>query len=180
VGEDRVRHFVFIVILFSSLLFANKDGGPYIGVGYTQGIINDDQYYSLKEDQDNGYKIELGAYINKYFSVALEYYDGLDYQAQSGEKVTLGFAYVDAQAHYLLWDDRIDSFVKFGAGEIFSNDEKGSCLVYGVGAGYWISERFSISGGYDYIDVGIDTTGNGAANKSLKIGIFFGMVKVQF
>ena len=170
---------VLILLLLFCVAEAKRGAGPYLGGGYGSSTLKDDRYYDLKEDTSNGYVLYGGAYINDYLSVELEYVTRLHYRRQNKETITYKFIDVNTQAHYPLWEKRIDLYAKFGAGYVYLG-ESGHTLVYGVGAAYRIDKRYAFRVGYDYFDFGVDNTGDGTVDRKMAVGFAFGSIEVQF
>lgn len=171
--------FVVILLLFFSIAEAKRGAGPYLGGGYGSSTLKDGGYFDVKEDSSNGYVLYGGAYINDYLSVELEYVTALKYKQYSEETITHKFIDINTQAHYPLWERKVDLYAKFGAGYVYLNNS-GHTLVYGAGAAYRIDERYALRIGYDYFDFGIDNTGDGAVDKKIAVEFLFASFEVQF
>ncbi len=168
-----------ILLLLVGVVEAERGAGPYVGGGYGVSKLKDDGYYDLKDDGSNGYVLYGGAYINDYLSVEIEYVANLQYKRQNGNVVTHKFVDINTQAHYPVWDKKIDFYAKFGAGYVYMN-ASGHTLVYGAGSAYRINERYAIRVGYNYFDFGIDNTGDGAINEKMAVEFLFCSFEVQF
>ena len=171
--------FLLILLLFVGVVEAKRGAGPYVGGGYVTSELKDGGYYNLKEGKSNGYTLYAGAYINDYLSVELEYVANLNYKRQDGGSISHKFIDINTQAHYPLWEKRIDLYAKFGAGYVYLSDS-GHTLVFGGGVAYRIDERYALRMGYDYFDFGLDNTGDGAVDKKMAVGLWFGSFEVQF
>lgn len=170
---------LLILLLFVGLAEAKRGAGPYVGGGYGISELKDGGYYDLRESKSSGYILYAGAYINDYLSVELEYVANLNYKRQNGVSISHKFIDVNTQAHYPLWDKKIDLYAKFGAGYVYMTDS-GHTLVYGGGVAYRINERYALRMGYDYFDFGLDYTQDGAVDQKMAVGLWFGSFEVQF
>jgi len=64
--------YILVLVLFLSTVYADRDGGPYLGIGYGLSKYSSDGLYkNLKEDKANAVNFYGGAYINKHLSVEL-------------------------------------------------------------------------------------------------------------
>ncbi len=174
-----MKRALFSFLLFTLSLMAERNGGPYISVGYGDSYIKDSGYYGLDEESSKGYIVCAGAYINKHLSVEVEYIDALQYHSPQRGNVDFSVIDINTQAHYPLYDDKLDLYVKFGAGEVNQNSS-GFALVYGAGASWRFDERFALRSGYDYVDFGIDQNGDGSSDVKMHIGFYFVALEVQF
>ncbi len=172
---------LFFMIALAVSLFGDRDGGPYIGVGYGQGGIEDkEKYYLFETKSAQSFLVYAGAYINRHLSVEIEYIDGLAYRSGGVEHI---FEVIDVntQAHYAFFENRLDFFAKFGAGQVLEGGKTGFGFVYALGSAYRVDEMFALKVGYDYVDFGIDTVGNdGSADVKVGIGYYFAAFEVQF
>jgi opacity protein-like surface antigen len=181
VGEDRVRKIIFIFLLFLTTLYADRNGGPYVGIGYTYTTYTEqEKYYDVQENSDESFKIELGAFINKYLSVALEYDAKNRFKKQDSSTISFSMIHINTQAHYQFYNDKIDIFGKFGAGEVDSDADTGFGLVYGAGISYRINQRYEIVLGYDYVDVGVDINNDDSSDFKIDLGVSYISFRVQF
>lgn len=162
-----MKRLVWFIALGASLCAADRTG-PYLGAGVGLSSYNDGGRAVEVESKDVAQvRLNAGAFINKYFSVALEYgyFETFDGLTPSGEKVHQNFNVLTAEvsAHYPLLDDQLDLFASFGAGEIFW-DETGpehfgssaATLVYGAGAGVRPLPWLTFNIGYDFYQFGMD------------------------
>jgi len=173
-----VRFFLVFVLMVLSL-YASRDGGPYIGGGYCSSTIDTNGYFEMKEDSSSGYKIYAGAYINNNFSVEFETIRDLTYQTLDEEYSFILYD-INTQAHYQFFNRTIDTFLKFGVGEIDYDKNKGFSFVYGGGIAWWINERFSLKAGYDIYSFGYDENNDNSADKDFNINYFYTSFEVQF
>jgi len=177
-----MKKIIVILVMLSVVAFANRDGGPYIGVGYgNSSISDDDNYFHIKDDSDTGYKIYAGAYMNKYFSVELSYLSDMTYTDINGTALEFGFIDVNVQAHYPFYYDKFDLYGKFGVGKV-RHDGEGFGYIFGAGISLRFDEVFSGKIGYDYMNFGVDTIEDkyDTADKHLGIHYLFIAVEVQF
>lgn len=150
---------VLIIALFFTALLADRDGGPYIGVGYgTSEYTNSDYYDSIAESGSKAMSIYGGAYINKHLSVEICYAefgssdDGFSVE-KSGSFNNLSFTAftVSVLGHYAFFNDVLDTYVRLGAGEIREDklSLKGFSEEYGVGVGVRFNKWLSMKVAYD-------------------------------
>ncbi|MBU1641761.1 porin family protein [bacterium] len=132
--------------------------GPYIAVGWGYAVFDDDgrmQAPSL----DNSYNINLigGVFINKYLSVELAYDSYKTFENVYNLNTTkISFIDVDAKAHYPFWNDNIDLYGAFGAGQVFWSenlngivqDNKSGVLRGDIGVGFRALEWLTMNVGY--------------------------------
>ncbi len=150
---------ILSILLFCSILLADRDGGPYIGLGYGVSTLDSDELYKgYVENESEALVFYTGAYINKHLSVELSYVNfniENDYKVltDSGSEASLSFETynVSTLAHYSFFDDILDFYAKFGVGNM-STDGLGSSgftMLYGGGVGVRFSEMFSMKVAYD-------------------------------
>ena len=141
-----------IIALLSVVTFAFGEPmdrtGPYIAVGGGYAVFDDDH---RMEAEPSGitpsYNLNIigGAFINRYLSVeiAFDYYD--TFVNDDNENTTkLYIADVAVKAHYPLWDNRIDLYGAFGAGQVYwdedlnsiSQENTAGALRGDIGVGY--------------------------------------------
>lgn len=183
---------VIRLILLSSLLFNvlnaapdERNGGPYIGVGYGAAIYNDDHYYNdIKDSSVTSYNFYAGAYINRYLSVELGYIKSGKFHVVSVSSENTTFNYsaitVNALVHYPVLDDSFDFYAKFGAGQSYLNlsSNDGAATVYGAGISYRINNKYALRTGYDMYEFNLDSSSRGIFNMNLQYG-YMG-IEVQF
>ncbi|OIO17404.1 MAG: hypothetical protein AUJ81_02165 [Helicobacteraceae bacterium CG1_02_36_14] len=182
---------ILLVLLFISSLMADRDGGPYIGVGYGKSSYNSDGLYKqLKSDTSGSGTFYFGAYISKHLSVELAYVSFDAWHVEKGYEVddttTLGFGAlsVSTLAHYAFFDDALDFYAKFGVGEMSASGlpSKGFTMLYGAGVGYRFNEWLSLKIAYDIYNfnydhpVTIDTT----RTYEMQIDYIYSAIEVQF
>lgn len=173
---------IFLVLIFSlAFAFADRDGGPYIGIGYgSSNYKSDGLYASMKEDKSESLTWYGGAYINKHLSVELGYVKmmGKGYEVDDTKNLDYSLYSVSTLVHYAFFDDILDFYARFGAGKMSLSGEDGSSFIYGLGTSVRISELLSIKLAYDIYEFGFDETKNGSAD--YKMHIYYPNVAVEF
>ena len=180
-----MRKALLIALFLMTPLFAER-AGPVIAVGggYTQ-FINDDDFVPLKNNYSNAARLALGAYINENLSVMLEfnYLGAYDTQISTN---TLSVANVSTLAHLPLLQDRLDISAKFGAGELwwqeeaqFQNDDTTSTLITGVALAYRLNYTYSLHVGADVYHFSYRKSSN-EPTIDLRIVNYFAMLEYQF
>lgn len=176
---------VFILLIFFSALMADRDGGPYIGVGYGTSTYDDAALYNaLTENSSGAATFYFGAYMNKHFSVELSYasfdawhfHEG--YQTDTNRSLGLGALSVSTLAHYAFFDDSLDFYAKFGVGEmsISGLESKGFTMLYGAGIGYRLNKYMSLKVAYDIYTFSYDQT----RRYEMQIDYMYSAIEVQF
>jgi len=179
---------VLAMFIFVSVLLADRDGGPYIGVGYGVSSYDSNSVFMIeKENESEAFTFYTGAYINKYFSVEFNYldfnmgdsYSVVDY-TDSNQKVSFTTYNVSTLAHYAFFDDMLDFYAKFGVGSMSSKGVKASdfTMLYGGGVGLRFSEMFSMKVAYDRYMV--DYTSQNSADKKMNLDFIYTAFEVQF
>ncbi len=182
---------ILLILLLISTLTADREGGPYIGVGYGESSYDSHGLYEqLKSDISGSGTFYFGAYINKHLSVELGYVsfdawhvqDG--YEADDGSTLGFGALSVSTLAHYPFFDDALDFYAKFGVGEMSASgvSAKGFTMVYGGGIGYRINEMVSIKVAYDIYNVNYDQQReeNTIRTYEMQIDYAYSAIEVQF
>jgi len=180
--------YVLVLVLMLSSLYADRDGGPYIGLGYGTSQYHDDELNipkNLTKDKSDTVNITFGAYINKYFSVELNYADfGLidEYKIDDTQSLEFYSVTVNTLAHYAFYDDILDFYFKFGVGEIRERnvDAKGFAFVTGVGSAIRFSEWLSLKIAYDRYSFGYDENGDDSSDYDLVINHIYTALEFQF
>ncbi len=178
---------ILSILLFCSILMADRDGGPYIGLGYGVSILDsDDLYKGEVEDDSSALMFYAGAYINKYLSVEFNYVDfniENDYQLINELDTVSSLSFetynVSTLAHYAFFDDILDFYGKFGVGNI-STDGLGSSgftMLYGGGMGVRFSDMFSMRVAYDRYSVEYY---KGLVEHNMKIDFVYSAFEMQF
>ena len=184
---------VLIFLLFFTSLFASRDGGPYLGLGY--GIS---QYYDngfndkIKDDLSQTLSLYAGAYINQHLSVELGYTDfdadgqgsGFLVVDNSAIKKNISFSAITIStlAHYAFYDDTIDFYVRFGAGEITQNSltGEGFTMIYGAGVSYRFNEYVSVKLALDTYQFGYDENSDKSSDYRMGLDNLYIAIEVQF
>ena len=182
---------IFIAfLLVCAVAFGDRDGGPYLGIGYGVSKYNDDGLYEkLKKDESNALKIYAGAYINKYLSVALGYVSfdafGTDsgYEDDAKKSLVASVLSVSTLAHYPFFDDTLDVYAKFGVGELAVSalSSNGFTFVVGAGVGYRFDEKYSLKIAYDMCSFNYEERDqNSITSYDMHIGYLYNAIEVQF
>ncbi len=178
------------VILVPLWLAAGADrAGPYLEAGLGTATYEDDgRLASVDGAGEAQYRFIAGAFINSYLSVELGFSHFNDFEGKTAEGERTREAFdclsVGAVAHYPLFDDRIDLFAKFGAGQIFWNetgngnrDSSAAALLYGAGVGVRATSRLTFNVGYDFHSFGMD---DNTTRYDMNIGSVYFDVQVRF
>ncbi len=178
---------ILAILIFCSVLLADRDGGPYIGFGYGLSKFDDDSIYKeLKEDESTSMTVYGGAYINKYLSVELAYVDitaGKAYKAvnASGVEEELSFSSLNVStlAHYAFFDDVLDFYGKFGVGQMNATGvgTTGFTMLFGAGVGVRFSEMLSMKVAYDRYITDYEKSG---AKHEMHLDFVYTALEVQF
>jgi len=178
---------ILVVLLLVTSLFADRDGGPYIGLGYGTSKYNDDGLYTtLKSDTSTSATIYGGAYINKYFSVELGYasFDAWQkdggYEVDSIKKVRYSATTVSVLAHYAFFDDILDFYAKGGVGSINASgiSTDGFTITYGGGIGVRFNEWLGMKVAYDRYTFEYKDLATG--HHDMYIDFIYGAIEFQF
>lgn len=179
-------------LMFASVLFADRDGGPYLGAGYGTSSFDDDSLYSeVKKDISQTAVFYAGAYINKHLSVELGHVrfnplnldDGYEVVNSSNAIQSISFSAtsINTLAHYAFFDDILDFYAKFGVGEMDVRGAKrtGFDKLYGVGTAIRFNKHISVKLAYDMHNFEyIDTADSSKYN--MKIHNIYSAMEVQF
>ncbi len=177
--------------MLCSVAYADRDGGPYIGVGYgISKYSNDGLYDTLYEDTSEALTLYGGAYINKHLSVELGYvsFDAKNYADGYvvDENKTLGFGVISVStlAHYPFFDDSLDVYIRFGVGEMSLSglEKSGFVMQYGLGVGVRIDETLSIKMAYDLYRFNYDDESDASniVGYKMEIDYIYSAIEVQF
>jgi len=185
--------FILIFLLFITSILADRDGGPYLGFGYGITQYGDNNFYnSILEKNSKSLTFYGGAYINKHLSVELSHVsfnakglgDGFLVLDDSSSEQTVDYAAttISTLAHYPIFEDKIDLYARFGAGEMSSNiaDDAGFTMVYGVGIAYRFNDIFDMKIAYDTYQFGYDENGNKSSDYRMKLDYLYMALEVQF
>ncbi|WP_324170782.1 outer membrane beta-barrel protein [Sulfurimonas sp.] len=177
---------ILIILIFCTALLADRDGGPYVGVGYGLSSYSDDGIYKEITDADStALLVYAGAYVNKHLSVELGYVNfnqGGDYKVvnDSDLKETISFSamHVSTLAHYAFFDDTLDFYAKVGVGSMSASEgSSGFSVVYGAGVGYRFSKMWSMKIAYDKYNADYK---KGTVDKAIDIGVLYSAIELQF
>jgi opacity protein-like surface antigen len=170
-------------------LIAAERSGPYLSAGMGAGTYNDDGRLASVESRNVAqYRIGAGAFINKNLSVALDYgqFDGFKGTTQQGGSAEEYFKILsaDVYGHYPLFDDQVDMYAKFGAGQIFWNEtaatphsSTAASLVFGAGVGVRPLPWLTFNVGYDFYQFGMD---DNTSSYNMSLGSAYIELQVQF
>jgi len=149
------KKIIILLVLLSGALWAGSNTGPYIDFGYGASNYGDSNYYKqIKSTNVGAYNVSLGAYINRYLAVEIEYFKTGTFNTKQIDNTSSSFSYaavtVNTAAHYYVYKNRIDLHVKFGMGQAYTNlsSSNGSAILYGLGASYIFSPRYSLGLNY--------------------------------
>jgi hypothetical protein len=178
---------ILSILLFCSILLADRDGGPYIGLGYgVSEFVDDDIFQEIKKDDSATMIFYVGAYINKNFSVELskvEFNSGNSYEAVDSSSVDTSLTFsslnVNTLAHYAFFDDSLDFYAKFGVGEMSASGvgATGFTMIYGAGVAYRISDEISVKAAYDNYVIDYQ---EGTTERTMNIKLIFSAIEYQF
>jgi hypothetical protein len=178
--------FLLVLALLFSYSFADRDGGPYIGIGYGESLYDDDNVYEdILEEKVGSLTYYGGAYINKHLSVEIGYIkatDGKYKVLENNVRKRLDYTLynVSTLAHYAFFDDFWDFYLKFGAGYVKYDGEKGFSYLYGVGTSLRLSELISLKVAYDIYEFGYDEDGDNGSDYNMRISYPYVAVEFQF
>lgn len=158
----------FLLLLLTAVgLLAADRAGPYLSAGVGIGTYDDGGRPVAIENRDVvQYRVAAGAFINSHLSVALEYghFDAFEGHRSDGESVRQFFRTLtaDATGHYAFFDDQLDLFATFGAGELFWEEQgkrakssSAAVLLFGAGAGVRPVPWLTFNVGYNYYQFGM-------------------------
>ncbi|WP_373036000.1 outer membrane beta-barrel protein [Sulfurimonas sp.] len=178
---------ILSILLFCTLLLADRDGGPYIGLGYGLSQFNDDGVYKeQKMSSSTSLMLYGGAYINKYLSVELAYVNfnaGNAYKVvnDTNTEVEISFTSLNVStlAHYAFFDDTLDFYGKFGVGEVGSSGAgtSGFTMLFGTGVGYRFNETYSMKLAYDRYLIDYNKA---TVEKQMNVDVLYAAFEVQF
>ena len=185
--------FILVFALFISSLVADINGGPYVGISYGISQFNDDGYYQdIKEDKSKSAGFYAGAYINKHLSVEFAYVsfdakdfgDGFSVVDNLATEKTVSFSVMSlsTSAHYAFFNDTLDFYAKFGAGEMHKSylNEEGFTMLYGIGSAYRFNEYLSVKIAYDSYHFGYDEDYDKTTDYRMKLDYVYTAVEFQF
>jgi hypothetical protein len=177
------------MLLTALSLFAAERSGPFLEAGAGLGDYDDEgRLAHVTSKNVPQLRVGAGAFINRHFSVALEYaqfevFEGTTRSAEASRQYFKMFS-ASAAGHYPILKDRVDLFAKFGAGEIFWDQTKpaslsssAAVLVYGAGIGVRPVSWLTFNLGYDFYTFEMDT---GEASYDMNLGSAYLDLQVQF
>jgi len=177
------------VLLAATLLLAAERSGPYLEAGAGLGSYNDDgRRASLENTSVSQYRFGAGAFINRHLSVSLDYakFGAFDGTTASGELSRDAFEILsaDVTGHLPFFNDTVDLFARFGAGQLFwdqshpgRKSSSAGALVYGIGVGVRARPWLTFNAGYDFYQFGMDDNGT---SYEMGLGSIYLGVQVQF
>jgi len=180
---------VLSFLLLCSVLLADRDGGPYIGLGYGSSKYESGGLYDeLKKDTSDAATFYFGAYINKHLSVELAYvsfdawHNNNGFEINDTQTLNFGVLSVSTLAHYAFFDDTLDFYARFGVGEVslggLSSD--GFTFVSGGGVGFRFNEWLSMKVAYDIYSFNYDKDGDKVSDNSMQIDYIYSALEMQF
>jgi len=179
---------IFLVFLIlTGVVFADRNGGPYIGIGYGDSTYNDDGLYAnVKSDKSASAVVYAGAYINKHLSVELDYASFDAWQKEVGYRIDdtkeISYSAITANvlAHYAFFDDILDFYARGGVGQIDTSgiSASGFTIVYGGGIELRVNEWFGIRTAYDRHAFQYKDTADKAYD--MYIDFIYGAIEFQF
>ena len=148
-------------LIFSVTLEARD--GTFVGVSYLNSKLSSDtRYKSIEDDKSDGYKVEVGAYINSYLSVGFEFVDNGVFKAKLKNDLdsvtSLKSLSTNVSAHYPFFSEIVDTYAKLGFGEVIFEEDvdnyahqslKGAFAMYGFGVAFRAYEDYVLKLGYD-------------------------------
>ncbi len=186
---------LFSFFMLCSVLFADRDGGPYLGFGYGVSLYNDDGFFKeLKEDISRSTTIYAGAYINKNLSVELVHvsfdskglHEGYLVKEDSNIDKNINFSVISVStlAHYPFLNDLIDTYARFGVGEMdmLGIDSTGFTFIYGCGISVRFNEWLSMKLAYDRYGFDYDDARDldNVIGYEMNIDYLYSAIEVQF
>lgn len=170
-------------------LFAADRAGPYLSAGTGLGTYHDDGRLVQIDPRDvMQYRFAAGAFINPHLSAALEYvqFDAFEGENSAGTTVRQFFKVLtaDVSGHYAFFDDQLDLFATFGAGELFweekgdvSRSSSAAALLFGAGVGVRPVSWLTLNVGYSYYQFGME---DDAGVYAMSLGGMYFECQVQF
>lgn len=186
---------VLSFLLFSTGLLADRDGGPYLGIGYGLSQYDDRGLYDeVKDDISKSSTYYAGAYINKHLSVELSKTsfsargtdDGYLVSESSTSQKYINFSSISVStlAHYAFFDDMLDFYARYGVGQIDHSGVGGSGFnfVYGVGMGIRLNEYSGVKLAYDMYAFDYDDARDSSniVGYRMRINYIYSALEVQF
>jgi len=181
--------YIVIFLLILTALQADRDGGPYLGLGLGVSKVNTDGLYDeMVRDTSKGLTFYAGAYINRHLSVEVAYvsFDSwhLDdgFKASNTQEIGAGAISVSTMAHYAFFDDALDFYLKFGLANMSFNvtNDSGFGMVYGGAVAYRLNEIYSIKLAYDMYRFDYDNTNDSVADYQMRLEYLYTGLEIQF
>jgi opacity protein-like surface antigen len=180
-GDASMMRFFILFLALAGLACADRDGGPYLGIGYgVSEFGTNDIYTDLKEDKSNAFMIYGGAAINKHLSVELGYVGFGSYTLANDTELEANIITVTTLVQYPFYEDMFSIYAKVGVGQVDLStlNDTGFSYVAGGGLSYRYNEYLGVKAGYEYYPFDYeDTLG---ATHSMKIEYVYGAFEVQF
>lgn len=180
---------LLILILFFTLSYADRDGGPYLGFGYGISKYNNDGLYdNIKKDTINSATFYAGAYINKHLSVEFSYvsfdtwHHNKGYEVSDAKSLNFGVLGISTLAHYAFFNDVLDFYARFGACDMSLGNVKDHGFAYltGGGVGLRLNKYVAFKVAYDLYSFDVDMNSDGVHDKSMSIDYIYTAIEVQF
>lgn len=182
---------LLLFLMLVSSVFADRDGGPYVGLGFGSSVYTTNGLYpELQEDTSGATAIYVGAYINKHLSVEFSSvsFDARDLEdgfiVDDNKTLRYGANTLSTLAHYAFFNDTLDFYARFGVGEMNMSGVKknGFAMVVGAGIGIRFNKYISMKVAYDvynfeYEDARIE---NDIIAYKMKINYLYSALEVQF
>ena len=183
--ERNDMKIILSILLFCSVLLADRDGGPYIGLGYGLSQYDDDNIYKEQKTSDStAMTFYAGGYVNKYLSVELGYVNlnqGSNYEViddtNQEESISFSSFNVSTLVHYAFFNDILDFYAKFGVGNMSGTNADGFTMLYGSGVGVRFSEMFSMKIAYDRYTVDYN---KGSSPHAMNLDFIYSAFEIQF
>lgn len=171
---------IIIFLMVFGIAKADRDGGPYIGVGYGMSEFGkNDIYKDLKENRANSYNVYAGAAINKYLSVEISNIRLGGYILANDSELKTIINSLSTLVQYPFLDDMFAVYAKVGVGHIKLSTIKdtGFTYVFGGGVSYRYNKYLALKVGYEYYPFDYESD---KIESSMKIEYAFGAIEVQF
>lgn len=180
---------VLSCLLLFGMLEADRDGGPYIGLGYGVSKFNDDALFPNQETKANQSALfYAGAYINKHLSVELNYTSFNAFGINDGyrvedQKYISGHALgVSTLAHYAFFDDRLDFYARFGVADLTLSEfgSGGFSFLVGAGTSWRVNDWFALRLAYEQYQFDYDADSNNVVDRHFSIDYIYTGMEFQF
>ena len=180
---------ILACMLFFGMLHADRDGGPYIGIGHGLSVFNDDALFPDQEAKANPTAIiYAGAYINKHLSVELNYTSFNAFGLNEGyrvedQKYTSGQAVgVSTLAHYAFFDDQLDFYARFGVADVSLSEfgSGGFSFLVGAGTSWRVNQWFALRFAYEQYQFDYDADNNSQVDRHFSVDYIYTAMEFQF